>query len=313
MPFLHSLWQGGQLAVVHDVGYPQPDFSHFESMAIWQTASLDGRFRDGWLGRYLDVTDGGAPAAMRAIALQDGLPTALTSAKDEGIAIGSLSGFGFGDEGQTGSAARHRALASFEALDGRGPQDMWGRVALAEARTVSAVEEVGSLTKAAGAGGGAGGGVARPGQELAVLMGGGLGTEIGWVTVGGFDTHANQIAQQRQALTGLDTVCKDFFTEAASVGIAGRTTVLVFSEFGRRVGDNGSGTDHGSAQPVLVAGPLVRGGFVGSRPDLTALNRGNLVAAVDYRSVYASLLEQVLHTDPDPLLGGSFPRLPLMR
>jgi len=304
LTWLHGAWTRGQVAIVNGVGVAQPSYSHFESSDMWQTASTGGRFSTGWLGRYLDATAGARSGPVPAVAVQDGLPLALRSDGDPGVALSDLAAFEFSDQDGWDQHTRHHALRQF--ASGANQPGMFGRVTVAQSRMLDAVaglraerEHQQSHESTAG-------------QTVAQVMGAGLGTQIGYITVPGFDTHQDQLERHTYALKTLDRTLHDFFTEAAAQGIADRSTVLVFSEFGRRVGQNGDATDHGSAGPVFVVGPRVHGGFVGPKVDLTRLNDGNLVAGVEFRSVYASLLEQVLRADSASILGGQFPRLSLV-
>jgi uncharacterized protein (DUF1501 family) len=302
LPWLHSAWGRGQVAIVHNVGYARPNYSHFESASIWQTASTDGRYQSGWVGRYLDATAAQYPAALRAVAAQSELPRLLASDQQHAAAVNSLDNFDFSDQSPSVHAVHH-ALRSFSA--GASGTDMRAKVTHAQGHLLDAVSAVRAVAQQAPA-------ALSPSQMIGRIMGSGLGTQIGFLSVDGFDTHSLQLLRHATLLTKLDTALKEFFATASAMGLGDRATAVVLTEFGRRAGDNGSGTDHGSSTPVFVVGPRVRGGHVGTRPDLTRLDQGNLIPAIDYRSVYASILEQVLGLDADPVLGGSFPRLPLV-
>jgi uncharacterized protein (DUF1501 family) len=148
---------------------------------------------------------------------------------------------------------------------------------------------------------------------VANLILAGAATEVYSVELGGFDTHAAQANTQSELLTQLDTGVSAFVDAVGATERGSETVVLVYTEFGRRVSANASaGTDHGWANVVLVAGHPVKGGFYGDPPSLTNLSEGNLVYTTDFRSVYATMFDQVLGVDPKGFLGGTFPTLPLV-
>jgi uncharacterized protein (DUF1501 family) len=148
---------------------------------------------------------------------------------------------------------------------------------------------------------------------MAQVVSADVGLQVGYVTRGGFDTHADQINPQRgqQALLGqvADAVAA-FLADIEAHGLGDKVLVLMWSEFGRRVDENGSrGTDHGSAQPMFIAGTRVKGGLYGAYPSLTDLDDKNLKFSTEFRSVYATILADWLQTDPGPILKGSYPTL----
>lgn len=302
---VHGMWQQGQVAVVHNVGYPKPNFSHFDSTYIWETASPDMRYHTGWLGRYLDASEGPANGAVRAIAVGNGgLPRTLIGEQGEGFALNTLSDFAFADAGRPDAALRRAAYASFGA--GVPSSAMHDKVVQAQNNMMSAVATVSQVAKGIT-------GPMTPAKTVAQMFAAGVGTQIGFISVGGFDTHTTQRTAHAARLKEVDAAIGEFFDAAAALGIADRATVVTFSDFGRRVGENASnGTDHGSSMPVLVMGPRVRGGSYGGRPDLTELDAGNLVPAIHLGSVYSSLLAQAFDVDPAPIMGTSYPPLSLL-
>ena len=300
---LASLWQDKRLAIVRGVGYPKPDFSHFRSMDIWQTASPSTPVQSGWLGRWLDVSGDDpvrainigsvlAPAAVgtrcTAAALDPGghgrLPTALGSA---------VSGLGLPVAGQTASDAVVRTSYRDERI---------------VAQTFAPV--LGATTSTSKTGARAGGRSGQSSNALATQLDfvgkwvrAGVPTRAYLVSLGGFDTHANEKATQQQLLTAFDTAVSGFVKDMAGDPRGRRVVVLAYSEFGRRVAANASdGTDHGTAGPMFVAGVPVRGGFYGEQPSLRDLDDGNMKSTVDFRAVYGEVLHRVLGTDPARVL-----------
>jgi uncharacterized protein (DUF1501 family) len=303
---VQSMWHNGQVAVVHNVGYPKPNFSHFDSTYIWETASPEMRFHTGWLGRYLDATDGASRGPVRAIAVGlDQLPRTLVSNGHSGVALNRLSDFSFADEGRADMALRRRA---FMAFGGGAPADgsMRSKIVQAQDATVGAVAAVSGAAKQVKT-------ALTPAQTVATMFGAGVGTEIGFIYVGGFDTHTTQRGAHANILALVDKAIGEFFDQAATLGLSDRATVITFSDFGRRFGENASnGTDHGSSAPLLVMGPRVNGGFYGPRPDLANLIDGNLDPTVHLGSVYSSVIAGAFNVDPAPIVGGDFPLLPLI-
>jgi uncharacterized protein (DUF1501 family) len=310
MPRVHAMWRAGQVAVVQNVGYPNPSFSHFESTTIWETASPERRFATGWLGRYLDATDAAARGPVRAVAVgTPGVPLTLQGASGTGVALESLADFDFADRGYAPEDVALRR-ASFEAFHAGARADGSTRSAVerAQAEMVAAVRAVSGAAEQMTVQS------TTPAEIVAQMFAVGVGTEIGFIGVGSFDTHVGQRDQHASSLTEADGAIGAFFDAARRLGVASRATVLTFSDFGRRVEENaGSGTDHGSSMPVLVIGPRIRGGLVGRRPDLTELVDGNLVPEVPMQSVYASVLEQGFRVPSAPILGDQYPTLPLYR
>lgn len=312
MKGLKGLWDNHRLAVVRGVGYPRPDHSHFRSMAIWQTASPDAPVPTGWLGRWLDAT-GGDP--MHALAVDPVLPPLLAGASTAAAALpaGGLTlpkgdlGSAFAALGSSSPGEEHwHAAAAKSIADLHESVRVLGGAAAPD----SAPDEDEDRNKGASAGGA--GGLAGQLDVVARLIEAGVPTRAYSVSLGGFDTHADERGTQERLLKELDGALAPFAARLAKTDRGRQATVLVYSEFGRRVKGNASdGTDHGTAGPVFVVGEGVRGGFVGEQPSLTDLDQGDLKFGTDFRSVYASVLTQVLAADPVRSLGAEFPLVPL--
>jgi uncharacterized protein (DUF1501 family) len=325
MPRFHKLWSEKRLAIVHGVGFANPNYSHFESMDIWQTGEPTDPSGSGWLGRWLDRT-GADP--LRAVALGPTVPTMLAGEKVQAAAIapGPIR-----LPGSKASVARYRALAA----TGRGEPALLAGAAHANAdllevnsvlgpvlsKTASADPlhlkgadapstsgSAGSLAIANGGGGQSAANVLS--TQLSVvanLLLADVPSEVFSVELGGFDTHTDQVGTQSALLPELDTAVGAFL-DAISTSARGReTVVVVYTEFGRRVGANASaGTDHGWANVVFVAGHPVKGGFYGEPPSITKLSEGNQIYNLDFRRVYATVLDQVIGVDPAAFLGKKF-------
>jgi len=313
---LKALYDDGGLAVVQGVGYPNPDRSHFRSMEIWQTASDADRFLGhGWIGRYFDNNCSGSARPQAGVALGNERPQAFEGAKGFGIATENPQDFGW-----TPGVGQGRGLEeAFHALNA--PADGAPEVLdFLRHTTHNAIHSSKEVQDAARKGK-----VDAPGGRLtrqstsqldmvAGLIRGGLDTRIYYVNTGGFDTHANQAGQHDRLLTQVAEALAAFQAQLRRDGTADRVVTMVFSEFGRRVQENGSGgTDHGTAAPLFVLGDAVRPGLYGDAPDLSDLDQGDLKHGIDFRRVYASVLEDWFETPSKPVLHQPFAPLPLFR
>jgi uncharacterized protein (DUF1501 family) len=311
MAGLKKQWDAGTLAVVRGVSYPQPDHSHFRSMDIWQTASPDHPLSTGWIGRWLD-TDGRDP--LKAISLEPVLPPLLAGATTAGAAL-PLSGLVL-PKGPVGTA--------FSAMGGTsdGEPDLQAFAARAITDLHRTVDTLGPAVDSSHAaadpasgkqGGGARSMLATQLDVVARCVEMGAPSRVYSVSLGGFDTHADERGTQQRLLTEVDAAVSGFLTRMAGTDRGRHVVLMAYSEFGRRVAANANqGTDHGTAGPVLIAGAGVKGGFVGTQPSLTDLADGDLKPSTDFRDVYATLLAGVLGSDPAPVLGPGRSTLPLL-
>jgi uncharacterized protein (DUF1501 family) len=303
MTGIKSLWDANKVAIVRGVGYPKPDRSHFSSMAIWQTGSPGSHLNTGWLGRWLDTQ---ATDPMTAISLGSILPPLLVGAKQSGSAL-PLGGLSI-PRGIIGSACQRLSVPSTSdnplmaaaATSMRNLFNVSENIQPVLAKPAPASEDLPTTS-----GGNAGGDtdLSRQLNVVAKLIAAGAPTRAWSVSLGGFDTHANEA--NAQALL-LGTVSKSITTFLSQMKASGRSkdiTVLVYSEFGRRVKANGSeGTDHGTSGPVFLIGDRVNGGFYGDQPSLSKLVDGDLAVTTDFRDVYSSVVEKVLGTPSEKVL-----------
>ena len=304
MTGIKSLWDQQKVAVVRGVGYPKPDRSHFSSMAIWQTGSPQSHLSTGWLGRWLDNQ---SVDPMLAISLGSVLPPLLAGATQSGSAlpIGGLA--------VPIGAIRKACLR----LSTQSQQD--SKLIAAAATSMRNLFNLSStvtpvLSQAAPVAddlptvmGGNAGGDSNLTQQLNVvakLIAAGAPTKVWSVSLGGFDTHANEANAQAALLGTVSTSISKFLSQMKASGRSKDITVMVYSEFGRRVKANGSdGTDHGTSGPMFLIGDRVQGGMYGDQPSLTKLVDGDLAVTTDFRDVYASVIEGVLQTPAEKVLG----------
>lgn len=327
-----KLWDAGHLAIVQGVGFANPNFSHFQSMDIWQSGVPGEPVSTGWLGRWLDATNS---SPLRAVSIGPTMPTVLSGAKVRGAAIppGTLllpgnyeeqSLFGLLSRPSSGEAP----LFSEAAQSGGNLLQLSQQIGPILSRTVSSdpLHLSDSTSADLNANGGAalavanGGGGQSSSNVLATqlsivanLILSGASSQVYSVELGGFDTHADQLATQAKLLAEMDVAVSAFVNALTGTSLGNGIVVMVYSEFGRRVSANSSaGTDHGWANNVFMVGPGVKGGFYGDPPSLTKLQQGNLVFTTDFRSVYATIFDKVLGVDPKSFLYGSFKSLSMI-
>lgn len=308
---LMELYKQGNLAIVQGVGYPHPNLSHFEATQIWETASPSAPSTTGWLGRYLDKTQPAQANLFRAVALGDVLPQALVAQRVDVPAIGALNAFSY----NTGKDVASKATAG-AIYDGTpGSNSPYLGLVRDTARTAyhggdALRGKIASYTSPVAY---ANDGFSQQLRLAAQLIGSDVGSQIIFVSLGSFDTHAGQRGQQDRLLKYLGDGLLAFYKDLAAHGNAGRVLTLTFSEFGRRVAQNASaGTDHGTAAPLFAVGGKLKGGVYGTHPSLTDLEAGNLKYNVDFRSVYATVIEHWLGRRSSEVLAGTFEMLPFV-
>jgi uncharacterized protein (DUF1501 family) len=302
---LSRLYGDGRLAIVRGVGYPKPNRSHFQSMDIWQTAHPDRPGTSGWLGRWLDSA-GGDPRL--AVSFEPALPVLLAGERSAGAVVPMSR------EVPTGAQAE--LLAAFAAAQ-PGEPELRARAAgcFADLRSVDAMmaavratgsnEDTGADDdNAATATGGARTPLEAQLELVARCVETNVSARVYSVSLGGFDTHADERQLQEVQLGRVDKAVAAFANRMAGTTPGRKVVIAVYSEFGRRVRANSSaGTDHGTASDMFLLGTGVRGGLFGEPPSLTDLDDGDLKYTVDFRDVYATLLDKVLHADPAAILG----------
>ena len=319
---LAALQGEGHASIVQGIGYPNPNRSHFRATEIWHTASdADKNEPYGWLGRYCDAACAGEdPGA--GIAIGDQVPQALRSPSGQSIAIGAPQDYQFQDgmdpaPMKPDDDASAAAGGSIDMLFGGSDPDVnvadfLQRTALDAVASSAKVQDI--LRKSHRGTDYPATDLGRRLQLVARLIGGGMTSRVYYVSLGGFDTHANQAGAHERQLAVFDQAVGAFCRDMQEQGNFNRVMMLTFSEFGRRVAQNASGgTDHGAAAPLFLFGGALKGGLAGKHPSLTKLDRGDLVHHTDFRSVYATLLDQWLKTPSAAVLGRDFRELPLLR
>lgn len=328
-----ELYDAGQLSVIQGVGYPNPNRSHFRSTEIWQTASDSNRVeKNGWIGRYFDNACPGADPTV-GVTIGSQLPQAFFASKPKGIVFNNPQNYRFMANG-AGTEESYKKLNELEMssalpednsggsigmlpagmpMTGGKAVDFISRTALDAQQSSDEIRSIAAKVQNTA--------VYPPSQlggslkMVAKLIGGGLPTRIYYVSQGGYDTHTNQLGSQQRLLGDLAESVKAFTDDMKAQGNMGRVVVMTFSEFGRRVSENANGgTDHGAAAPMFIVGNKVKAGLLGQYPSLAPgdLYQGDVKYNVDFRSVYASVLENWLKTKSAPILGKQFTPLPVV-
>lgn len=336
---IKAMYDEGQMALIQGVGYPNPNRSHFKSMDIWHTADTTAT-GDGWLGRYFDseccgsgkgesgrpeagergrpsAAERAAPAGQPGIAIGRTAPLAMQGRRIKPVAFENEDLFRW-----TGGDVHPALEEPYDATQRRGAPEGAGdtnaaflmRTALDAQVSSDLIRKAVRLKPA----------VQYPQSELArqlamvgAMIRAGLPTRVYYVSLGGFDTHAGQGGAQgrhAQLLGQFAQALKAFYADLKSTENDKRVLTMSFSEFGRRVGQNASGgTDHGTAAPMMLFGPMVRPGIASAHPSLTDLDDGDLKHRVDFRSVYAAVLKDWLRADPKKVLEGQYEIAPVIK
>lgn len=302
---LKALYDDGLVTVINNVGYPNPDRSHFRSMDIWQTASDSDQYvNTGWVGRYLDAACAGkAQQPFRTIEVDDTLSLAMKGDKLNGLAI--LDPKKLYNQTRSGLVT---GLSKAHTTDSHEPESV-AYLYKTLAETVSSAEYVFDKTKVARTA------ATYPNHELgnrlktvSQLIQAGVETSVYYVSISGFDTHINQPGQQERLLGQYAEAVGAFMADLKTAGRQNDVLLMTFSEFGRRVKQNASnGTDHGTANNVfLIGGGLPAKRVLNEAPNLTKLTDGDLTYSVDFRQIYATLLHDYLGANDVAILGRKF-------
>lgn len=311
---LKAIYDQGKLAVVEGVGYPNPNFSHFVAMDIWQSADPENAARDGWLGRYFEGMTDAFGHPLTALSYGNRLPEAFQSQSVAVPSVASLETFGLQNASRD-PAPEHRQTSLMKLYDAYRPANS-RFAALLDTTLDNAYQSSLQLRELSRSYVPAvqypQSSLATGLQLLATLIDapGGSPLRVGHVMIGGFDTHINQPNVLNNLLRQTSDALYAFWQDINAHGHGDDVLVMTWSEFGRRVRENAqAGTDHGSSGPMFLLGNAVKGGFYGEPPSLRDLDNGNLRHTTDFRSVYATVLERWLEAPADEILRGRFPQL----
>lgn len=305
-----ELFDDGRLTIVQGVGYPNPNRSHFTSMKIWQTAEQDEALHDGygWLGRTLDLQSAQAHSSTSPTAIFVGeqeTPVALWGRRSTATALSRtddlklLSEFA-AEQGKFELASREHGLQQFvtkQVLQAYAASDEFQQQELTTTSVSYPDTQLASRLKL-----------------VSTLLKSNSHTRVFYTVQDGYDTHSAQLYTHARLLGEFSAAVKAFLDDLKAAGLEDRVILLAFSEFGRRAQENDSqGTDHGTAGPVFLAGSSVIPGLVGELSDLSDLANGDIKMQIDFRSVYATFLDDWLRIDSKKVLGDTFKRLPLIK
>ena len=303
LPAFKAMYDDGSLAIINNVGYPNPDRSHFRSMDIWHTASQSNEYwSNGWVGRYLDAQCNGCDKPTQAIEIDDVLSLALKGNNLKGIAVKDPRRlYGTANEKFFRDVMKnHRDEA------GEQPVDYLYKTM---AETLSSADYIFQQSKLHPTN------AEYPKSELgnslktiASLIFSEINTKVYYVSLGSFDTHINQDMQQQRLFTEMNDAVNAFVNDMKAQRRFDDVLLFTFSEFGRRVEQNASnGTDHGTANNMfLVSGGLKQKGVINPLPDLSDLNEGDLKYNVDFKDVYATVLNKWLKADDKLILNNKY-------
>ncbi len=303
-----KLLEADQLAVIQGVGYPNPNRSHFTSMDIWHKATMDMREAYGWLGRtfpHLSPSGGmylGDQEAPLAVYGATGYAPSLASLEDFQLQVGD-------------DPAKREVIANLAASNSTPDDDLLQFLRNSSQQTYAAAERLQEVTTQYATP------TTYPDSPLAgrlklvaQLIDAGAGERVYYTSLDGFDTHSGQAISHGGLLETFSSALAAFHEDLEHHGHGQRVVSMVFSEFGRRVAENGSqGTDHGCAAPMFLVGSQVATGVHGAHPSLEDLDEGDLKHHTDFRSVYSTILENWLHVPSQEILLGQYDTLPLLK
>ena len=305
---IKELYDQSKVAVINGIGYPNPNRSHFRSMDIWHTAEPDKVANDGWLGRVIRDLDPNSENVLTGVNFGRGLPRALAMTGVPVASVAVLETYGV-LTGITETTERAEALDVFARMYspalGTGPvMDYLGQTGLDALKGADilkkAPEKYRSTIEYDASP------IGQNLQGIAKVLLAEVGTKIFYTQHGGYDTHANEGPAHPKLCSELSRSISDFYADLKEHNVSENVLMFVFSEFGRRVKDNGSGTDHGSGGLALAIGDSVQGGMYGEYPSLKEgdLLEGDLNFCVDFRGVYGSIVEKWLGLDAKSVVGG---------
>ena len=310
MGSIEQMYAQGDVAIVHGVGYQNSPRSHFRSMDIWHTCEPDTLGTEGWLGRVIRELDPNKENVVTAVSMGPTLFRALALPGVPVACVDDLNNYGLLTT-ITSEQRRDKLLERYKSLYapaiGSGPvMDFLGRTGLeslegADVLSVAPERYSSSVEYADNA-------IAHKLKSIAQVHIADLGTRVFYCDHGSFDTHSNQAGALSTLWREISTAIQDFFDDLREHDASDNVVMLLFSEFGRRTHDNGSGTDHGAAGPTFIIGERVKGGMYGEYPSTRPedLEQGDLVPNCDFRSVYSTLLEEWMGLEASPIVNGTF-------
>ena len=313
---IKALWDEGKVAIVNGIGYPNPTRSHFRSMDIWHTCEPEKIATEGWLGRVIRDLDPRGQNVITGVNFGRGLPRSMGAPGVPVASVGNLETYGLFPDVEE-ERIRGLCLDAFGKMYGGSVQDavmdylgQTGRDALKGADILRTAPESYSSTVEY-----ADNSISQSLKNVAQVMCADLGTRVYYTQHGSFDTHGDEVNVHGGLWTQVSGAVSDFMADLEEHGRADDAIVLVWTEFGRRIKDNGSGTDHGSGGTAFIIGNPVAGGFYGQYPSLAEEDHldGDLHWNNDFRSTYSTIAEQWLGLDPINIVNGRFEQWDFLR
>lgn len=310
---LKKMYDDGNVAIIHGIGFENSPRSHFRAMDIWHTCEPDVVGTEGWVAKVVRDLDPKGENVLKCVNFGQGLPRALALRGVPITSVSNLESYGVMSSvpGMTGEQDRARLLDRFArmyapAIGTGATMDylgQTGRDALKGADIIKAAPEQYTSTIEY-----ADNGIAKYLRDVVRVHTANLGTQIFYTAHGPFDTHFNQPPMHARLWTEVSRAISDFFDDLREHDAADNLVMMIFTEFGRRVRDNGTGTDHGAGGGAFIIGDNVKGGMYGTYPSLKPedLNQGDLDPNYDFRGFYSSVIDQWLGLDPVPIVGGQF-------
>ena len=307
---IKQLYDEGKVAVINGIGYDNPNRSHFRSMDIWHTALPDEIGNEGWLGRVIREIDPSGENVLTGVNFGRGLPRALGVRGVPVASVGNLETYGLFTDIED-EATRSLALRAFAhmygGVQGKDPVlDFLGQTGSNDLKGADILRTApekysSSIEYAANP-------IAQSMRSAAQVLFADLGTRVFYTQHGSFDTHSGELTSHAKLWQEVSGAIGDFYDDLKEHGREDEVVVLVFSEFGRRIKDNGSGTDHGSGGVAFVIGSEVKGGMYGQYPSIREADQleGDLHFNNDFRSTYSTIIEKWFGMDAVPIVNGTF-------
>ena len=314
MDSFKDLYDQGKLAIINGIGFEDSPRSHFRAMDIWHTCEPDKIGIDGWVAKVIRDLDPNGENVLKGVNFGQGLPRAMTMRGVSVTSVNHLATYGVFSSVRSSEQERAQLLDSFARMYapaiGTGPTMEYlgqtGLDALKGADMIKVAPERYSSTIEYG-----NTAISTALKDVAQVHLAGLGTQVFYTSYGPFDTHFNQSGSHAKLWTDVSEAVDSFFADLREHDAAENVVMMVFSEFGRRVRDNGTGTDHGAAGVAFAIGNRVNGGMYGAYPSLKPedLTQGDLAPSYDFRGFYSTLVDKWLGLDPVPIVGGQFEQM----
>ncbi len=314
MDSFKGLYDQGKLAIINGIGFEGSPRSHFRAMDIWHTCEPDKIGIDGWVAKVIRDLDPGGENVLKGVNFGQGLPRAMTMRGVSVTSVNHLATYGVFSTVRSSEQERAQLLDSFARMYapaiGTGPTMEYlgqtGLDALKGADIIKVAPELYSSTVEYG-----NTAISTALKDVAQVHLAGLGTQVFYTSYGPFDTHFNQSGSHAKLWIDVSEAVDGFFADLREHDAGENVVMMVFSEFGRRVRDNGTGTDHGAAGVAFAIGDRVKGGMYGAYPSLKPedLTQGDLAPSYDFRGFYSTLVDKWLGLDPVPIVGGQFEQM----